>query len=179
MLDKEDSVLVFIDVQGRLAEVMYEREQMGVALERMVRGAHLMELPILLTEQLPGKLGPTNEPFCSLLEGVMPIAKSSFSCWGEPVFEQALRTLGRKQVILVGIESHICVYQTAVDLLANEYEVIVVADAVSSRCPENKALALAEMQDKGAAVLPAESILFALMRDAKDPRFKQLLGLIK
>lgn len=107
------------------------------------------------------------------------MAKSSFSCCGEPQLVDALKASGRKQVILVGIETHVCVYQTAVDLLESGHEVIVAADAVSSRAAENKTLALEEMRSAGATVLPTESILFALLRDAADPRFKELLKLIK
>ncbi|MEN8256197.1 MAG: isochorismatase family protein, partial [Verrucomicrobiota bacterium] len=115
----------------------------------------------------------------SLLTDVPMIAKSAFSCCGEPEFSKAFEEAGKRQAILVGIETHVCVYQTAIDLLENGVEVFVVADAVSSRAPENKALALQAMQDAGATVLPTESVLFALLRDAADPRFKELLKLIK
>ena len=91
----------------------------------------------------------------------------------------AFGTLGKRQAILVGIETHVCVYQTAIDLLESGVEVFVSADAVASRSPENKALALQALRDAGAKVLPTETLLFALLRDAADPRFKELLKLIK
>lgn len=179
MLKRDDAVLVFIDVQGRLAAIMHDKEALDANLARMIGGAKLLELPILGTEQIPEKMGATNEPFRSLLDGVQMIGKSTFSCCGEPEFMEALQAVGKRQVILVGIEAHICVYQTAIDLLEEGVEVFVVADAVSSRAPENRALALQAMRDAGARVIPTETVLFALLRDAADPRFKPLLKWVK
>ena len=178
-LAKDEALLLFVDVQGRLHELMDGKAELDAALERLVRGAALLGLPRIVTEQIPEKLGGTNEPFASLLEGVPVIAKHTFSCLGEPRFVEALRATGRRQVILCGIETHVCIYQTALDLLAEGFEVCVAADAVSSRRAENRRLALEEMARSGAAVLPVESILFALLRDAADPAFRDLLKLIK
>jgi hypothetical protein len=179
MLKLDEAVMLFIDVQGKLHDIMYEKEILDANLERMIRGAQLMEVPVLVTEQLPDKLGPSSEPFKSLLEDATTVAKSSFSCCGDLRLLTELRALGRQQAILVGIETHVCVYQTALDLLGAGYEVIVAADAVSSRTADNKALALQAMRAAGVAVLPTETVLFALLRDAADPRFKELLRLIK
>lgn len=179
MLKLDEAVLLFIDVQGKLHDIMYEKETLDANLQRMIRGAQLMEVPTLVTEQLPEKLGPSSEPFKSLLEGATTVAKSSFSCCGDLRFLTELRALGRQQTILVGIETHVCVYQTAIDLLEAGYEVVVAADAVSSRTAENKMQALQAMRAAGVAVLPTESILFTLLRDAADPRFKELLKLIQ
>ncbi|RKX39556.1 MAG: hydrolase [Verrucomicrobia bacterium] len=179
MLKCDEAVLVFIDVQGKLHEIMGGKDVLDGNLERMIQCANLLEVPVLGTEQIPEKLGPTNEPFKSLLADAPLIGKSAFSCCGEPKFMEAFRAAGKRQAILVGIETHVCVYQTAIDLLEAGIEVFVVADAVSSRMPENKALALQAMRDAGAKVLPTETILFALLRDAADPCFKELLKLIK
>lgn len=179
MLKRADVVLIFIDVQGRLHEIMDGKEALDANLERLVKCAQLLDVPILGTEQIPEKLGPTSEPFKTLLGGVPMVGKSAFSCWGEPEFKKAFQGLRKKQAILIGIETHVCVYQTAVDLLEQGVEVFVAADAVSSRLPENRQLALEEMREAGAQILPTESFLFALLRDAADPRFKELLKLIK
>ena len=178
-LDAKQTALVFIDVQGRLHELMHEKEILDKNLERLLRVADLLELPLLCTEQIPEKLGATNEPFRSLLKNAPVLAKTSFSCWGEPVFQKALAETRCKQVVLMGIETHVCVYQTALDLLEEGFEVCVAADAVSSRSAENKRLVLEAMRDAGATILPTESILFALLRDAKNVQFKSLLQLIK
>ncbi len=179
MLKAEDAVLLFIDVQGKLHEIMHEKKILDANLERMIRCARLLEIPTLVTEQIPEKLGATSEPFRSLMADAISLPKTAFSCCGDLKFLTQLRALGRRQAILVGIETHVCVYQTAVDLLESEYEVYVAADAVSSRAAENKELALQAMRDAGATILPTESVLFTLLRDAADPRFKELLKLIK
>ena len=111
MLNKEDVVLLFIDVQGRLHEIMNDKETLDANLERMIQCIQLLEIPIIVTEQLPDKLGSTNEPFNSLLADAPKIAKSSFSCCGEPEFIKKLNRLKKRQAILVGIETHVCVLQ--------------------------------------------------------------------
>ncbi len=179
MLKRDEAVLVFIDVQGKLHEIMHEKDVLDANLEKVIRCVRLLKVPVMGTEQIPEKLGSTSKPFRMLLADVPMIPKSAFSCCGESRFAETFKATGKRQAILVGIETHVCVYQTAVDLLEDGVEVFVVADAVSSRMPENKALALQAMRDAGAKVLPTETILFALLRDAADPCFKELLQLIK
>ncbi|MDF7798457.1 isochorismatase family protein [Pontiellaceae bacterium B1224] len=179
MLNRNHVVLIFIDVQGRLHEIMHEKETLDANMGKLIQCAQLLDVPILGTEQIPEKLGDTNEPFKSMLSDVPMFGKTAFSCCGEPTFEQKFQSLEKKQAILVGIETHVCVYQTAVDLLEQGIEVFVAADAVSSRSAENIMLALQAMRDAGAQILPTESVLFALLRDAKDPAFRGLLKLIK
>jgi len=179
MLGRKESALLVIDVQGRLHEIMSDREQLDRSLIQLINGAKLLDMPIIVTEQLPEKLGRTNQPFRALLEDVAVIEKSTFSCCGEPAFMEQLRQIKKRQLLLVGIETHVCIYQTAMDLLGEGYDVVVAADAVSSRSSENKRLALDALRSAGATILPAESILFALLKDAADPRFRDLLGLIK
>ena len=123
MLSTDNTVLVIVDVQGKLAQLMADRETLFRNLQRMVKGALALELPILWVEQLPQKLGPTIPEVADLLPGHQPIAKSSFSCAGNEAFNAALAGLGRKQILLVGIEAHVCVYQSALDLLQAGYQV--------------------------------------------------------
>lgn len=179
MMDARNAVMVLIDVQGKLAEVMSERDALFENLKRMILGAQALEVPILVTEQIPHKLGATNSALRELFHAWDPIAKSSFSCLGEPAFGERLGALGRNQVILTGIETHVCVNQTAMDLLALGREVYVVADAVSSRTAANRQLALERMRAAGASIVGAEMALFELLRDASDPRFKGILQLVK
>lgn len=179
MLKRDEAVLIFIDVQRRLAEKMHDKRHLFANLECMVASAQKLDVPILLTEQIPEKLGGTSERFRIMMADVMAIEKTTFSCCGDPVFTDAFDALGKKQAVLVGIEAHVCVYQTALDLLEDGIEVFVVADAVSSRKSENKELALRAMCDAGAKIIPTETAVFALLRDAADPCFKDLLKLIK
>ena len=122
MLDSDNTVAVIVDIQGKLARVMHDSEAMIGAACRLVRGAAALKLPIVWTEQNPDGLGPTVPELAELLPGE-PIPKISFSCCGEPAFVSRLAAIGRSQVLLAGIESHICVYQTAVGLRAMGYEV--------------------------------------------------------
>ncbi|MBQ4889817.1 MULTISPECIES: hydrolase [Shewanella] len=180
MLTSEKSVLVIIDVQGKLAQIMQQSSQLHQQLETLIQGAQLFDIPILWVEQLPDKLGSTTESLASLLtKTTQAIPKSHFSAWHCHEFQQQLARLNRNNIILAGIETHVCVYQTCQDLLANRYQVHVVADAVSSRSQDNKQLGLQMMQQKGAFLTNTESCLFELQHQATGERFKALLKLIK
>lgn len=174
----ENAVLVFIDVQGRLAEVVDGTEPLYKNLHRLLSGTYVLDIPVIVTEQTPDNLGKTRGEFRPLLTN-LPISKSTFSCCGERVFLEALEKTKRRAVILCGIETHICVYQTAMDLLAAGYEVHVVADAVSSRDPANKELALRRMEAEGVKLTGTEMLLFELLGDAKSQQFKSILNIVK
>ncbi len=178
MLKKENAVLIFIDVQGKLSERVAGSEALFSNLRRLLQGMNALDVPVIVTEQIPEKLGPTREEFQEFIAEA-PIAKSSFGCCGEPAFFQALEKTGRKQVILCGIETHVCVYQTALQLLDTGYEVHVVTDAVSSRDPANKTLALQRMKNEGVKLTGTEMLLFELLGDAKDSTFKSILQIVK
>ncbi len=179
MIASKDAVFIFIDVQGRLAELMDERERLFGNLERLVRGMRLMEVPVLVTEQIPEKLGSTRPEFAEALVGAKVYTKCAFSCGGAEAFLPDLAELDRRHVILAGIESHVCVYQTASDLLDEGYEVLVVADAVSSRQPYNREIALQRMRDIGAFLVTTEMILMELLGTAEHPKFREVLKLIR
>ena len=178
MLKKQNAVLIFIDVQGRLAELVDGADALFKNLRRLLEGMKAMEVPVIVTEQIPEKLGPTRAEFKPFTTET-PVAKTTFGCCGEPAFVQALEKTSRRQVILCGIETHVCVYQTAMDLLASGYEVYVVVDAVSSRDPANKALALRRMESEGVKLTGTEMVLFELLGDAKNPAFKSVLNIVK
>ena len=179
MLKLEDTVLVVIDVQGKLAHLMHEKEELFKNVRVIIQGAQILEVPILLTEQYPQGLGPTIPEIAELLGETEPIEKTAFSCCGEKTFNEAFANLGRRQALLVGIETHVCVWQTVYDLLESEYEVHVAADAVSSRNPVNKDIGLQRMRGAGAKITCVESALFELMRVAEGPQFKAVSKLLK
>lgn len=178
MLKRENAILVFIDVQGKLSELVDDSEALFENLRRLLAGMQAMDIPVIVTEQIPEKLGPTRDEFHEFITEP-PIAKSSFGCCGEPEFFQALEKTGRKQVILCGIETHVCVYQTALQLQETGHKAYVVADAVSSRDPANKTLALRRLEHEGVRLTGTESVLFELLGDAKDPAFKSILKIVK
>jgi len=178
MLKRENAVLVFIDVQGRLAELVDGADALFKNLRRLLEGMKALEIPVIVTEQIPEKLGATRDEFQPFI-AEPPVAKSTFSCCGEPVFCKTMENLKQTQVILCGIETHVCIYQTAMDLLAAGYEVQVVTDAVSSRDPANKTLALRRMEAEGVKLTGTEMLLFELLGDAKSQQFKCILQIIK
>jgi hypothetical protein len=178
MLTRDDAVLMVVDVQGKLARLMHEAEALFDNLPRLVRGAAVLDVPVVATEQNPAGLGPTVEEVRPHLP-TEPIPKMAFSCCGEPAVVEALEATGRRQVLLCGIETHICVYQTARDLLGRGYGVHVVADAVSSRTPRNREVGLAKMQAAGAEVTSVETALFEMLEVAEGPAFKAILKVVK
>jgi nicotinamidase-related amidase len=178
MLDEKNCCLVVIDVQGKLADLMHEKEQLFKNLRILIQAANILDIPILWYEQKPEALGPTVPQIAELLTEYTPHPKTNFSCCSETFYEM-LEMLDKDHVILCGIESHICVYQTAADLMSTGREVDVVADAVSSRTPENKHIALERMRDDGANISCVEMALFELLGSADHPKFREIAKLIK
>ncbi len=168
-----------MDVQGKLARKMYGKEKLFRNLQALIQGAQILSIPILWTEQVPKKIGRTLPEFVKMLANSKPIRKASFSCALNRDFMEALQGLHRKQILVSGIEAHVCVYQTVVDLLEKRYEVQVVADTVSSRKRENRDLAFARMKELGASLTSVEMILCELLRTTENPKFREILRLIK
>jgi len=179
MLSSEETVLVVVDIQGKLAQLMHDREGLFSNAKKMIRGAGILELPIIWVEQNPRGLGPTVPEIAELMPGISPISKMTFSCAGNSEFTRRLESLGRKHVLLLGIETHVCIYQSAMDLLELGYRVHVIADAVSSRTEENKRLALTKIRDLGATLTTTETALFELLKVAEGPRFKAMLEIVR
>ncbi len=179
MFELGNTAFVLVDVQGKLATVMHERESLYRTLEILLKGMLALRVPLIWMEQIPEKMGPTIPELTAHLEGHTPIPKACFSCCGSDAFLQALKESGARQVVLAGIETHVCIYQTARDLLDLGYEVEVVADAVSSRFETNRHIALQKIAGLGAGLTSAESILFELMRTSEHPAFRDILTLVK
>ena len=179
MLNVNDTLQVLVDVQGKLAQIMHERDQLFDALERLVRGVRVLGLPIIWMEQNPRSLGPTIPELARHLTDLQPMPKLSFSCLGCAEFVAALERQTRRQVLIAGIETHVCVYQTAVGLLERGYEVQVVADAVSSRCASNRQIGLERVRQEGAKLTSVEMCLFELLGAAEGPRFKEMLKIVR
>ncbi len=179
----QSSQLVIIDVQTRLAAAMppAARERVIRNSAILVQAARLLELPITLTEQYPKGLGPTEPELAHHLPaGAAPLCKSCFAAGGAQGFDAALDSRpGRHQVIVAGMEAHVCVLQSALELQARGYQVYVVEDAVCSRSETNQHNALARMRQGGIVVTNTESVLFEWLRDAGHPHFKAISALIK
>ncbi len=179
MLKQDNTVLVVIDVQGNLAQAMYNKENLFENLKRAIRGAKALKMPVLWLEQIPEKLGPTLPEIAELLDSITPISKFTFSSCDTPEFVQALEATGRKQVLITGIESHICVYQTSVDLVKAGYEVHVIADCVSSRTPENRQIGLDKIKAAGGEITSVETALFEILRAAEGQIFRDIVKIVK
>lgn len=175
----QNSALLVIDIQGRLAHMVHEKEKLFKNIQIMIQGCKVLGVPVIFTEQIPEKLGETVPEIKSLLTGIEPVKKTSFSCCGCSELVNKLKELGCNQLLLTGIESHICIYQSAIDLLDLGYEVHVVSDAVSSRTLENKQLALQKIRDHGGEITGTETALYELLKVAEGDKFKQILKLIK
>lgn len=173
------TILVLIDVQNKLAELMHEKQTLFNNLQILVKGMQILDVPIIWLEQNPLRMGRTIDSLRDLLSSQEPIPKMSFSCCGDNTFKEQLEASGRKQVLLAGIETHVCVYQTARDLAGSGYEVEVVADAVSSRTPDNKLIGLDKIKACGVQFTSVEMILFELMRTAERPAFREILKIVK
>ena len=178
MLRISDTAVVIVDVQTKLVAAIHQAQRMVDNARRLIAAAGVLDLPVVWTEQNPRALGPTVSELGDLLSGE-PITKMTFSCCGSRAFCDELANHRKPQVLLAGIETHVCIYQTAVDLMAAEYEVHVVADAVSSRDPENRAVGLQRMKDAGAVLTTVEMALFELMVTAEHERFGDILKIVK
>ena len=179
MLKVENTALALIDVQGKLAGLMHEKDALFRNLEILIRGAQALELPIFWLEQYPKGLGPTVPEIAQLLGNRKPIEKTCFSAFGSDQFRAQLRDSNRRQLLVAGIETHICVYQTVRHLLDEGFQVEVVGDAASSRTEQSKALGLDKMMRAGAEVTSVEMALFELREEAGTPQFKTIAGLVK
>ncbi|MEM7053319.1 MAG: isochorismatase family protein [Pseudomonadota bacterium] len=174
-----ESQLVVVDVQGRLARLMYESDTMIRAQQILIEACRLLDVPIVWAEQLPDKLGLTVDELQKPLHGLTPLEKSSFGCWGDDVLRYKLQTSGRNKVLLCGIEAHVCVWQTAAALQQNDFEVHVITDACSSRSAFNRDIAYRRMQSAGIYLSSVEMALFELMNNAHHPQFRAVSQLLK
>jgi nicotinamidase-related amidase len=179
---REQAAMVVIDVQERLFPAMDadHREEVMRNLKVLAAAARRLNVPVLVTEQYPKGLGHTLQELKEALPtGLEPIEKVAFSCWGVDTFRKRLTATGARQVILAGIEAHVCVLMSALDLLAAGHAVQVVADAVTSRTQANWRLAMAHLRQAGAVVTTTETVLFQLLRHADSDDFRELARLIR
>ncbi len=179
MLKNENTAMLLIDIQGKLAHLMHDKALLFNNLRKLIKGVRALDVPILWVEQNPAGLGPTIPEVADLLPDVEPIIKMSFSSCRNDRFLQALKDLDRNQVLVAGIEAHICVYQTTVDLVAMGLAVQVVTDAVSSRTEPDKAIGLQKMKDAGATLTSVETALFELLGVAEGNAFKEIIRIVR
>jgi len=176
LADRQDSVLLIIDVQSKLTPVIHEFQKLSANLVKLIRTSRILDIPTLVTEQQ--NLGETAEEIRTDLGPFGAISKLSFSCLGSPEFLESLEALGRGTLLLSGIEAHVCVFQTAIEA-ARRFRVQVVADAVSARDPRNVDIAVHRLRTAGIAVTSTEMLMYELLREAGTDEFRAALPLLK
>ncbi len=178
MLNVQDTMLVVVDVQSRLVPAIAGADKVLRNIVRIIKGAHILSLPVLGVEQYPRGLGPTVPEIRSLFNE-QPIEKISFAATDEEMFVERLKDCNRKQVLLCGMEAHVCVYQSALGLMDVGYEVHLLADAIGSRDPGNKGIAVQRLLSEGVKISSVEMALFELLRTSSTATFKQISELVK
>ncbi len=179
MLSKQHSLLHIIDVQERLFNVMHDKESLLDSMVKLLKGVQVMELPVVWMEQYPKGLGSTIPELGELLQNQKPLEKMCFSSCRNPNFIEGLHVQGRNQILVMGIETHVCVYQTVADLIRRGFDVRVVADAVSSRTQKNHEFGLRAMETRGAKLTTVEMALFELLEEAGTDSFRRISRIIK
>lgn len=179
VIEADHTLLVLLDIQERLAAAMEERESVVSNALHLLELARLFQMPVLVTEQYPQGIGPTVPELRQALEDYRPIVKTSFSCCNEESFIEALVKTGRKTVLICGMETHICVLQTAVDLLRKGYYVHIVSDGATSRKELDKERGLRYMEGAGAVITTTETALFQVLKKSGTEDFRIISKRIK
>ena len=178
-IKQKDTAAVVIDIQERLLPHIYDGNSILQNSLKIIVGLQILSIPVIVTQQYTKGLGPTDPSIAGKIAEFSYIEKTSFSCFEEPVFQKELTLLGKQNIIIIGIESHVCVLQTCLDLLSGGYNPVVIEDCVSSRKPEDKIVSIKRMRQEGARISTLESILFELTRKAGDETFKRISRLVK
>ena len=179
LLRADDTALLIIDVQERFRPQIAAFDRMVGRIRSLARAAALLDVPVVVTEQYPRGLGPTVAELGDALAVAERLEKVTFSAVAAPGFDDLLRRLGRRQLLLVGIEAHVCVHQTATELLARGLSVHLAADAIESRDPANRAAGGARMVADGAHESSVEMAIFELLRTASHDRFRDAQAIVK
>jgi len=178
ILQKETAAVV-IDIQERLLPHIYDGETILQNCRKLIEGLQILSVPVMVTQQYTKGLGPTESSIAERFEEFNYIEKTSFSCFDEPAFKEEITILGRETILICGIESHVCVLQTCLDLIDGGFRPVIVEDCISSRKLEDKNIAIERMRQEGATITTMESILFELTRRAGTETFKSISGLVK
>jgi nicotinamidase-related amidase len=179
MLNPSDAVVALIDIQERHYPHVLDGEGTLARVCAFLRAARALDVPLLWTEQAPRAFGPTLPAVAALLEGVLAIPKKAFGAFGEPAFARAVEATGRRSLYLVGVETHVCISQTALAGLERGLEVVVLADCVTGRHARDHEVALARLARAGATITTWEAAVYEWMGTAEHPRFKAVLEIVK
>ena len=176
---RDQTAGLVIDIQEKLFPFISGSDVLALNSGILIKGLHTLGIPVIVTEQYTKGLGPTILPLQQLFAGEMVIEKMAFSCCDEPAFMHHLADLNKKFIVITGIESHVCVLQTTIDLLEKNFIPVIVEDCVSSRRLNDKQMAVNRMRRMGAVITTYESVLFELLRYSGTEEFKAISKLVK
>jgi nicotinamidase-related amidase len=179
ILTRKNTALVIVDIQEKLLPYVIDKEKVVENVQMLIKFADIMSIPIILTEHYPKGLGTTVPEIANVLKDYAPLEKVIFSCCGAKGFTSRLKELGVSRIMIAGIESHICVEQTTLDVMHAGFEVHVIADAISSRTKENKKIGIKKMRQFGAVISSTEMAMYEIMERADTKEFKEVLKLVK
>ncbi|SON51824.1 hydrolase [Vibrio tapetis] len=179
MLTTENTGLIVVDVQGKLAHLVHDSDALISNCGKLIKGSQALELPVIVLEQNPKKLGSTTDVLKALLNNIAPITKFTFNACESPDFVDSMSVHKVDTWLICGIEAHICVYQTAKSLVERGYRVELVSDCVSSRTLDNKEIGINRLRDSGVEITSLEMCLYELVKDCRSSEFKQILQLIR
>ncbi len=178
-IKRENCTALIIDIQEKLFPLMAEKELLLANCKKLIEGLKVLQIPLFVTQQYSKGLGGTIHEIRRLFDSFSFIEKNTFSCMDEAQYLEALERSGKSNILILGIESHVCVLQTAIDLKERGYQPVVVSDCVSSRDPAEKQVALQRFALEGITVSTVESILFELTRTSSAPEFKSISNLVR
>ena len=179
MLTASGSLLLIVDVQDGLARAI---DQSALRIHRtrlLLEAARRLAVPTIVSEHVPDKLGRTDPRLALLLDGAEVLGKRAFSCWRDPMLRTAIEAAGRRQIVVCGMETHVCVLQTALDLVAAGFATYLAADAAGSRREEDRSLAIERLRGHGVDIATSEMVVFEWLERAEGDAFKALIGLVK
>lgn len=178
-IKKEDTLALIIDFQERLFPFIHENEKLTKNAVRLIQGLKALDIRMIVTQQYTKGLGGTSKEISDAIGDYQHVEKDSFSCCGSDEVCSSLKYFGKKNVIVFGIESHVCVLQTVIDLIAMGYQPVLIEDCVSSRNPNDKMIAIERMRQEGAIISTYESILFELCVVSGTDTFKAISKIVK
>ena len=178
-IDVKNSMLLIVDLQELLSPAIKDFKSILKSTLQLGQASIIHAVPALITEQYVKGLGETNQQIKNMLPDAAYFHKTHFSACEEPGFLEQLKIYGKKQIVVVGTEAHVCVLQTCLDLIQRGFEVIIIQDAIGSRNPEHKKLAIDQLRQAGAVISCAEIVIFQWTKQAATPTFKKILPIIK
>lgn len=179
LISRDDTAFVAIDFQEKLMPAMSGAELLEELTVRLVRGMKVLGIPAVVTQQYTKGLGATIPSIAEALGDFQHVEKNTFSCMANETFVSKIKTLGKKNIVVCGIEAHICVQQTVLELMDAGYNVYLIVDCISSRSEEDKLWSITRMGEAGAVITTYEAVLYELLRDSKAEGFKEISAIVK